>query len=266
MSSHNTNLLEIRDLTTSFYLPDTGDTIDAVNDVSLCVKSGMITALIGESGSGKSVTCKSILHLIDPPGEIRRGEILFQGKDLLKMNQQQRIRLSGNQIFMIFQDCADSLNPVYTVRNQMLELLRVHGKYHKKAEAELQCLQALRQAHLADAERVFRSYPFELSGGMCQRVMIAMAFLVKPVLLIADEPTTSLDLTIQAGILEELKQMNAHGVSVLLITHDIGIVAQLADDLYVMEAGHIVEYGSVQNVFDAPKHPYTKQLLKAARA
>ena len=167
---------------------------------------------------------------------------------------------------MIFQDCADSLNPVYTVRHQMLELLRIHGKYHKKAEAELQCLQALRQAHLADAERVFRSYPFELSGGMCQRVMIAMAFLVKPALLIADEPTTSLDLTIQAGILEELKQMNAQGVSVLLITHDIGIVAQMADDLYVMEAGHIVERGSVQNVFDAPKHPYTKQLLKAAGA
>ena len=221
MSSHNTNLLEIRNLTTSFYLPDTGDTIDAVNDVSLCVKSGTITALIGESGSGKSVTCKSIFHLIDPPGEIRRGEILFQGKDLLKMNQQQRIRLYGNQIFMIFQDCADSLNPVYTVRHQMLELLRVHGKYHKKAEAELQCLQALRQAHLADAERVFRSYPFELSGGMCQRVMIAMAFLVKPALLIADEPTTSLDLTIQAGILEELKQMNAQGISVYLTLRSI---------------------------------------------
>ena len=148
----------------------------------------------------------------------------------------------------------------------MLELLRIHGKYRGKADAEQQCLHALRQAHLADAERVFRAYPFELSGGMCQRVMIAMAFLVKPELLIADEPTTSLDLTIQAGILEELKQMNEQGVSVLLITHDIGIVAQMADDLYVMEAGHIVEHGPVLNVFDAPKHPYTKQLLKAARA
>ena len=265
MSSHNTNLLEIRSLTTSFYLPDTGNTIDAVNDVSLCVKSGTITALIGESGSGKSVTCKSIFHLIDPPGEIRYGKILFQGKDLLKMTQRQRICLYGNQIFMIFQDCADSLNPVYTVRHQMLELLRIHGKYRGKADAEQQCLHALRQAHLADAERVFCAYPFELSGGMCQRVMIAMAFLVKPELLIADEPTTSLDLTIQAGILEELKRMNEQGVSILLITHDIGIVAQMADDLYVMEAGHIVEHGSVLNVFDAPKHPYTKQLLKAAR-
>ena len=259
------SILEIRDLHTSFYIPDTHELLNAVDGVSIAVRTGSITAIVGESGSGKSVTCRSVFHLIDPPGEIKSGEIMFKGQDLLKMNEKQRIRLYGNELFMIFQDCASSLNPVFTVRHQMLELLRLHGKLDRWEEAERQCLEALRLAHLADAERVFRSYPFELSGGMCQRVMIAMALLVRPDLLIADEPTTSLDLTIQAGILDELKKLRDQGISILLITHDIGVVAPMADSVYVMEDGKVVEEGDIFALFDHPRHRYTRLLLEAAR-
>lgn len=258
------NILELRNVSTSFYIPDEGTTLRALKNVSMSVRNGSITAIVGESGSGKSVACRSIFGLIDPPGEVETGEILFKGTDLLKLSEKQRKKIFGNEMFMIFQDCSSSLNPVYKVKTQMLELLRLHNKYSGKENAKKLCLEALRSAHLSDAERVYESYPFELSGGMCQRVMIAMALLVRPALLVADEPTTALDLTIQAGILDELKKLREQGISILLITHDIGVVAQMADYVYVMEDGCVVEEGDVFSIFDSPQHHYTKLLLEVA--
>lgn len=257
-------ILQIHNLTVDFYLNKKEEPIHAVKEISMKIPKGKITAIVGESGSGKSVTCKSICHLIDPPGKITKGEILFRGKDLLTMKERDRVKIYGNDIFMVFQDCMNSLNPIVKVQKQMLELISLHKKMNRK-EAEKACIKAMESVHLPYPEDVMEKYPFELSGGMCQRVMLAMALLVRPALLIADEPTTSLDLTIQAAVLEEFHMLREQGISILLITHDLGIVAQMADYVYVMCDGQIIEQGDVLEIFDHPQAAYTRELIRSCR-
>ncbi len=258
------NILEIKDLSVKFGMGKNKPPLHAVKHVSLNVRKGQITVLMGESGSGKSVICRSICHLIKPMGEVESGTIHFDGQDLIPMKEKQRTKIYGDEIFMVFQDCMSSLNPIVKVRKQMLEMISLHKKMDR-AEAEKACIEALRVVHLPYPEDIMEKYPFELSGGMCQRVMLAMAFLIKPKLLLADEPTTSLDLTIQASVLEEFKMLRDHGASILLVTHDLGVVAQMADYVYVMNDGEIVEEGTVFDIFDHPKHPYTCELLECGQ-
>ncbi len=255
-------VLSVRGLKTYFFIGKKQEPVKAVDDVSLEVKKASVTALVGESGSGKSVTSSSIFQLIDPPGKILEGEILLHGKDLCKLSKKQRKSVYGKEISMIFQDPTSALNPVLKVKNQLLEAILLHRNMSKKDALE-ECRQALRKVSLKDTETVLESYPFELSGGMCQRVMIAMALLSQADVLIADEPTTALDLTIQASVLEEFKKIKEAGIAILFITHDLGIVAQMADYVYVMQQGRIVEHGDVFQIFDHPTHHYTKSLMEA---
>lgn len=257
-------ILQIKNLKVDFFPGRKSEPVHAVRNVSMALEKGRITALVGESGSGKSVTCKSICCLIDPPGKIRSGEIWFQGRDLLAMKEKERMKIYGDDIFMVFQDCMSSLNPIVRIKKQMLELIRLHKKMNR-AKAYEACIQAMSSVHLPYPEHIMEKYPFELSGGMCQRVMLAMALLVHPQLLIADEPTTSLDLTIQAAVLEEFKMLKDKGTSILMVTHDLGIVAQMADYVYVMNNGEVVEQGEVLDLFDCPQHPYTKELIAGSK-
>ena len=255
------NILEIKRLSTHFQSP--AGAVKAVNDVNFTIERGTTLALVGESGSGKSVTSLSIMRLIPAPGVITAGEIILNGRDLLKLDAEEMRGLRGSKIAMIFQDPMTSLNPVYTVGEQIAEAVEQHSRIGRK-QARTKAVEMMRQVKIPDAERRAGDYPHQLSGGMRQRVMIAMALCCRPELLIADEPTTALDVTIQAEILDLLRSLkNEFELSMLLITHDLGVVAETADRVAVMYAGRIVELAPVQRLFRSPKHPYTEGLLRS---
>lgn len=256
------SLLDIQNLQVVFRT-DQGP-VHAVNGLNLSIERGKVTALVGESGCGKSVSALSILRLLEsPPAETSAGRILFQGKDLLTIAMKELRQVRGNQIAMIFQEPMTSLNPVFTVGDQIAEVYQVHQGLSKQ-EALRRTVENLKQVGIPNATERAHSYPHELSGGMRQRVMIAMAIACSPKLLIADEPTTALDVTVQAQILKLLKELQEKNhMGLLLITHDLGIVAEIADHVAVMYAGEIVEQGSVMALFDRPAHPYTRGLLDA---
>ena len=255
------HLLEVKNLQTHF--PTRGGLVKAVNDVSFYINEGELVGLVGESGCGKSITALSIMRLIAPPGKVVGGEMRFKGEDLLKASDERMRELRGNDVAMIFQDPMTSLNPVYTVGEQIAEALRLHRKLDKKA-AWTAAIDAMKEVSIPDPARRVNDYPHQLSGGMRQRVMIAMALACNPELLIADEPTTALDVTIQAQILELLNELRqTRKLAVLLITHDLGVVAEVADRVCVMYTGKIVEESGVDELFEQPKHPYTQGLLKS---
>jgi peptide/nickel transport system ATP-binding protein len=255
-------ILEIRNLTTGF-LTDQG-MVKATDRISLELERGKTLCVVGESGSGKSVTALSVMRLIDYAGGIiSEGEVLFNGQDLVGMQQNEMLKIRGNRITMIFQDPMSALNPVFTVGDQIAESLRTHKKLTDK-EAWRQSVDLLRKMRIPDPEIRARQYPYEMSGGMCQRVVIAMALACNPELLIADEPTTALDVTVQAQILELLLQLKKEfQMSMLLITHDMGVAAEVADRIAVMYAGAVVEEGTVMEIFERPRHPYTIGLLQS---
>ena len=255
-------LLEIRDLRTYFYTEE--GTVKAVDGLDLTLHEGETLAVVGESGCGKSVTSLSVLGLIPtPPGKIESGEILFQGEDLLKKSDREMRRIRGNKISMIFQEPLTSLNPVFTVGRQISESLMLHRGMDKKA-ARQEAIRLLGLVGLPNPEKAVDDYPHQLSGGMRQRVMIAIALSCEPSILIADEPTTALDVTIQAQILRLLSDLKKQvNTAIILITHDLGIVAQVAQNVVVMYAGEAVEYGDGNSIFEKPLHPYTEGLLKS---
>jgi len=256
-----THLLEVKQLQTQF--PTRSGLVRAVDGVSFYLDRGELLGLVGESGCGKSITALSIMRLIAPPGRIVGGEILFDGKDLLKCSDAEMREMRGDDIAMIFQDPMTSLNPVFTVGEQIAEALRLHRKLSRR-EARLATIEAMREVAIPDPARRINDYPHQLSGGMRQRVMIAMALACNPRLLIADEPTTALDVTIQAQILELLDDLRKQrDLAVLLITHDLGVVAEVADRVAVMYTGRMVEQSPVDELFERPKHPYTEGLLRS---
>ncbi|MGE0129141.1 MAG: ABC transporter ATP-binding protein [Blastocatellales bacterium] len=255
------SLLEIRNLKT--YFATRRGEAHAVDDVSFTLEQGEVLSLVGESGCGKSVTALSILRLVAAPGRIAGGEVLFEGRDLLKLSAAEMRSIRGDDIAMIFQDPMTSLNPVYTVGEQIAEAIRLHRKVSKK-EAWNQAIEGMRDVAIPAPEARATSYPHEMSGGMRQRVMIAMALACDPKLLIADEPTTALDVTIQAQILELLTELREkRNLALLLITHDLGVVAETSDRVAVMYAGKIVEQATAREMFARPRHPYTEGLLRA---
>ena len=252
-------ILRVEDLRAGFLTPD--GVVNAVNGVSLSLRRGETVVITGESGSGKTSTGLSILNLLPHPGRIDSGRIYFRGTDLLTLPTEELRRIRGRKIAMVFQDPATGLNPVLSVGQQVEETITTHLKISKR-EAKKRSLEALAQMGLPDPEQVASRYPFQLSGGMAQRVMIAIATALDPEVLILDEPTSALDVTVQAAILDDLSRLQkANGTSIILITHDLGIVAQMADEVAVMYAGYIVEYGSVRSMFERPRHPYTWSLL-----
>ena len=257
--NHEEKLLEIRNLKTFFMTED--GIVKAVDGVDLTVNRGEVLGLVGESGCGKSVTSLSIMRLIGQPGEIVEGEVIFDGQDLLKLPESEMVHIRGNRISMIFQQPISSLNPVFNIGTQVAEVLQVHEYLERKAAWD-RAIDLLKTVGIPDAERKARAYPHELSGGQAQRVMIAMALANVPELLIADEPTTALDVTIQAQILDLLREMREKmDTSVILITHDLGVVAEMVDRVAVMYAGRIVEEADIGTLFSEPKHPYTKGLI-----
>ncbi|HZS03355.1 MAG TPA: ABC transporter ATP-binding protein [Blastocatellia bacterium] len=254
-------LLEVRNLKT--YFATARGEVRSVDDVSFTLEQGETLSLVGESGCGKSVTALSIMRLVSKPGRITGGGILFEGRDLLELSEEEMRRIRGDDIAMIFQDPMTSLNPVYTVGEQIAEAIRLHRKVSRR-EAWNQAVEGMRDVAIPSPETRAKSYPHEMSGGMRQRVMIAMALACDPKLLIADEPTTALDVTIQAQILELLAGLKAkRNLGLLLITHDLGVVAEVSDRVAVMYAGKIVEEAPVRELFARPRHPYTEGLLRA---
>ena len=256
-------LLQVKNLQTSFFTPE-GE-VRAIDGISFEIGEGKTIGLVGESGCGKSVTSLSIMRLIQsPPGKIVGGEIFYRGRDLLRLNNEQMRKIRGNEISMIFQEPMTSLNPVFTVGNQIGEAIRLHQGLGKK-ETRQKTIEMLRLVKIADPESRVDSYPHQLSGGMRQRIMIAMALSCNPSLLIADEPTTALDVTIQAQILDLMKELQQKigGMALLLITHDLGVVAEQADDVAIMYAGKIVERSNTRAIFNHPLHPYTVGLLNS---
>ena len=254
-------LIHVKDLRTSFFTPE-GE-VRAIDGVTFSIDEGKPLGLVGESGCGKSVTSLSIMRLIaSPPGKIVGGEIFYRGRDLLRLKNEEMRKIRGNEISMIFQEPMTSLNPVFTVGNQIGEAIKLHQGLGKK-ETRAKTIEMLRLVKIADPESRVDAYPHQLSGGMRQRVMIAMALSCNPSLLIADEPTTALDVTIQAQILELIKELQQKigGMALLLITHDLGVVAEQADDVAIMYAGKIVEKSSAPAIFARPLHPYTIGLL-----
>lgn len=255
-------ILEIQHLKTYFY--QEGRVVRAADDLSYKVHAGECVAIVGESGSGKSVSAMSVLRLIsEPPGSIESGKILFHGKDILEMSPEELAELRGSKISMIFQEPSTALNPVMTIGKQIAEPLRVHKNLSKK-EAMDKAIEYLRMVNIPNPEARAKQYPFEFSGGMQQRAMIAMAMCCEPELLIADEPTTALDVTVQAQVLEQLDALRKeHGTALLLITHNLGVVARYADTVKVLYGGKIVEEGTAHEVFRDPHHPYTMGLIRA---
>lgn len=255
-SSH---LLEIKNLCTHFHTES--GVVPSVDGVSFTINKGETVALVGESGSGKSVSALSVMKLIEEPGRIESGEIMFEEKNLAQVPEKGMRLIRGNDIAMIFQEPLTSLNPVFTIGNQLSEMLILHKKMSKK-QAKHKAIEMLNTVEIPRAEDIFNSYPHSLSGGMRQRVMIAMALSCDPKLLIADEPTTALDVTIQSQILHLMRDItDEFGTSILFITHDLGVVAEMADRVVVMYAGEVVEQADVFQIFESPKHPYTKGLL-----
>jgi oligopeptide/dipeptide ABC transporter ATP-binding protein len=255
----NTPLLEVENLVTYFYTDE--GIVKAVDGVDFKVYPGEIIGLVGESGCGKSVTSLSIMGLIEPPGKIVAGRILFQNKNLLEMNETEMQNIRGAQISMIFQQPQSCLNPVFTIGSQIEEVFQIHGKITKKEAAD-KAVELLKLVGIPDAAKKATAFPHEMSGGQAQRVMIAMALALNPKLLIADEPTTALDVTIQAQILNLLSDLRGKfNTSVILITHDLGVIAEMADRVAIMYAGKIVEMSDVLSLFDNPMHPYTRGLI-----
>jgi peptide/nickel transport system ATP-binding protein len=253
-------LLEISDLHTSFHT-DAG-TVNALRGVNLTINEGERVGLVGESGSGKSVTAQSVLRLVDSPGEIVDGSIELHGQDLLSLSKSRMQRVRGRDITMIFQDPSTSLDPVYSIRSQMIEKIG-HNRNISDAEAESVAIEYLEKVDMPNPKRILDSYPHELSGGMKQRVSIAMALGFDPDLIIADEPTTALDVTVQKKVIDIFREVvEEEDVSVLWITHNLGVVAEFCDKIGVIYAGEVVEYGSVYDIFDRPTHPYTRELLQ----
>lgn len=255
-------IVSVENLKTYFYTED--GTVPAIDGVSFEVKRGETLAIVGESGSGKSVTSLSIMRLIpQPPGKIVNGDIKFNGESLLIKSEKDMRSIRGNRISMIFQEPMTSLNPVYKIGDQISESIIIHQKKTKK-EALTEAINLLNLVGIPEPERRINQYPHELSGGMRQRVMIAIALACQPELLIADEPTTALDVTIQNQILQLMKTLKQKiNMSIMLITHDLGVVAEMADSVVVMYAGQVVEQGDVYTIFENPKHPYTEGLLKS---
>jgi oligopeptide/dipeptide ABC transporter ATP-binding protein len=252
-------LLEVRNLKTYFYTE--AGVVKAVDGVDFYVMPGEVLGLVGESGCGKSVTSFSIMRLVGVPGKIIEGEIFFEGRDVLKLSESEMVKMRGNRMSMIFQQPQSSLNPVFMVADQVAEVLQIHQNLGK-ASAWDRAVELLKLVGIPDAEKKARAYPHEMSGGQAQRVMIAMALALNPQLLIADEPTTALDVTIQAQILDLMRDLRTRmGTSVILITHDMGVIAEMVDRVAVMYAGRIVEQSEVNQLFTRPLHPYTKGLL-----
>ena len=259
--SETDTLLEVKDLKTHFFTED--GVIPSVNGVSFTVKKGETIGIVGESGCGKSVTSLSILQLVSKPGRIVGGQILLNGTDLTKNSNKQMRKIRGNKISMIFQEPLTSLNPVFTIGSQISESIRLHQKIDRRKAKEL-AIDMLSKVGISNGDNLYNSFPHQLSGGMRQRVMIAMALSCRPQLLIADEPTTALDVTIQAQILKLMKKLREeYNTSIIMITHDLGVVAETADRVIVMYAGQIVEQNNVFELFKNPKHPYTQGLLNS---
>ncbi|WP_422486899.1 ABC transporter ATP-binding protein [Gudongella sp. DL1XJH-153] len=255
------NLLKINSLKTYFYTDE--GVVRAIDDVSFSLKKGETLGIVGESGSGKSQTALSIMRLLENPGKVVGGEILFEDKNLLKLSKKEMRKIRGNDIAMIFQEPMTSLNPVYTVGNQIIENIRLHQKLNRKDSRE-KALEMLKLVNIPAPEKRIDEYPHQLSGGMKQRVMIAMALSCNPKLLICDEPTTALDVTIQAQILDLINQLKDRiNASIILITHDLGVVSEVSTNVLVMYAGKAMEYGTVQEIFKNPLHPYTEALIKS---
>jgi peptide/nickel transport system ATP-binding protein len=258
----NQPILEVKNLKTTFRTED--GNINAVDDISFSVSAGQTIGVVGESGCGKSVTALSIMRLIpDPPGKITGGQILFKGKNLLDLPMGEMRKIRGNDISMIFQEPMTSLNPVFTIGDQIMESIILHQKANKKV-ARAKAIEMLNLVGIPAPESRVDDYPHQLSGGMRQRVMIAMALSCNPSVLIADEPTTALDVTIQAQILELMKSLREKlGMAVILITHDLGVVAETCDHVVVMYAGKVIEQGTAEDIFLRPAHPYTRGLLNS---
>ncbi len=254
-------LLEVKNLQTQFFTDD--GVVTAVDGVSFSIAPSEILGLVGESGCGKSVTSLSMLRLVSKPGKITGGEILWRGKDLLKYSERQMRELRGDDIAMIFQEPMTSLDPLYTVGNQIMEAITLHQGLKGQA-ARTKAIEALRDVGIPEPEQRVDSFPHQMSGGMRQRVMIAIALSCNPDLLIADEPTTALDVTVQATVLDLLKKLRREReMAILLITHNMGLVAEMCDRVAVMHGGKIVETATVQEIFANPRHPYTRELLKS---
>lgn len=255
-------LLEVKNLRTQYITED--GTIYPVDDVSFRVKKGQTLGIVGESGCGKSQTALSIMRLLQKPGKTVQGEVLFKQSDLLQKSENEMKHILGNQIAMIFQEPMTSLNPVFTIGNQVSESIILHNPTLSKAEIKTKAVDMLRLVGIPAPEKRYHEYPHQLSGGMRQRVMIAMAMSCNPQLLIADEPTTALDVTIQAQILDLMRKVQKEfEAGMILITHDLGVVAEMCQDVLVMYAGKVIEYGTVEDIFYRPKHPYTKGLLES---
>lgn len=255
-------LVEFKNLKTYFHTE--AGVVKAVNDVSFKIKEGETVCVVGESGCGKSVTSMSLMRLIQAPiGKIEGGEIFYKGKDILKLTDEEMRKIRGNEIAMIFQEPMSSLNPVFTVGSQIMEAIMLHQQCDKKVARE-RAIEMIKLVGIPRADEIVDAYPHELSGGMRQRIMIAMALSCNPNVLIADEPTTALDVTIQAQILDLMRKIKKElNTAILLITHDLGVVAEMADYVVVMYAGKVIEEGPVLDIFKNPTHPYTKGLLKS---
>ena len=255
------SILEVKNLHTSFFT-DAGE-VKAVNGVSFNLEKGKVLGIVGESGSGKSVTAYSVMQILAPAGKIVGGSIKFDGKELVSADENTMRSIRGNKISIIFQDPMTSLNPTYTIGKQLMEAIVLHTGRDKNHSYD-RAVEMLKLVNVNEPEKRMKQYPFELSGGMRQRVMIAMALACEPDILIADEPTTALDVTIQAQILELMKELqNELGMAIIMITHDLGVVAQMCDEVIVMYAGSICEQGTVEDIFYNPQHEYTKGLLRS---
>jgi len=254
-------MLEVRDLHTSFFTP--AGEVKAVNGVSFFLDQGKVLGIVGESGSGKSVTAYSIMQILEKTGKIVSGSIKFNGQELVGAGEKVMKTVRGNKISIIFQDPMTSLNPTYTIGHQLMEAIMLHTPRNKK-QAKERAIEMLRLVNINEPEKRMNQYPFEFSGGMRQRIMIAMALACEPDILIADEPTTALDVTIQAQILELMQSLQKElGMAIIMITHDLGVVAQMCDEVIVMYAGSICEQGSADEIFYNPKHEYTKGLMRS---
>ena len=254
-------LLKVTNLHTSFFTP--AGEVKAVNGISFSLEKGKVLGIVGESGSGKSVTAYSILQILANPGKIVDGSILYAGQELVGASKEEMRKIRGNKISIIFQDPMTSLNPVFTIGNQLMEAIMLHTG-RDKVEAKERAIEMLKLVGVNEPEKRIKQYPHEFSGGMRQRVMIAMALACEPDILIADEPTTALDVTIQAQILDLIRDLQAQlGMSVILITHDLGVVAEMCDEVIVMYAGEVCERGTADEIFYNPKHEYTKGLLRS---
>lgn len=257
----NEQILQVKNLHTSFQTES--GLVRAVNGINFSLERGKVLGIVGESGSGKSVTAYSILRILDNPGKITDGEILFHDKDVIKFSGQELNSFRGSKVSIIFQDPMTSLNPVFTIENQLIEAIRLHTPRSRK-EAKERALEMLQLVGVNEPQKRLKQYPYQLSGGMRQRVMIAMALACEPDILIADEPTTALDVTIQAQILELMLELKDRlGMSIIMITHDLGVIAEMCDEIIVLYAGRVCERGTAEEIFYNPRHEYTKGLLRS---